>query len=134
MLDTALQIHYDAFEDCERVVIDYQGMRSAIGFETDEELCIYLVGCGYPEYVNTEVCSEVRRHRMADQMEFEEARCRALEEYVPRRCTDAARTRPAGFFYREFCGGYQLGFVVSLALVAIGLVVRIVLDAWGYWS
>jgi hypothetical protein len=92
MLDTALQIHYDAFEDCERVVIDYQGMRSAIGFETDEELCIYLVGCGYPEYVNTEVCSEVRRHRMADQMDFEEARCRALEEYVPRRCTDAFST------------------------------------------
>jgi hypothetical protein len=113
MLDTALQIHYDAFEDCERVTIDYHGMRASIGFETDEELCIYLACSGYPEFVNTEVCANVRLNRMADQMEFEEARCRALEEYVPCRCEDLERSPPVGVYSLV---GVLLGVIAAQAL------------------
>jgi hypothetical protein len=117
MLDTALQIHYDAFDDCERVTIDYCGMRVAIGFETDEELCFHLShfvtlhDC--PEYVGTEVVLEVRRHRMADQMEFEEARCRALEEHVPCRCEDLERSPPVGVYSLV---GVLLGVIAAQAL------------------
>jgi hypothetical protein len=117
MLDTALSIHYDAFEDCERVVINYQGSRVAIGFASDDELChhlatfVTLVDC--PEYVGTEVVLEVRRHRMAAQMEFEEARCRALEEYVPHRCTEAPGWPPVGVYSLV---GVLLGVIAAQAL------------------
>jgi hypothetical protein len=100
MLDTALSIHYDAFEDCERVVINYQGSR-----------VVTLVDC--PEYVGTEVVLEVRRHRMAAQMEFEEARCRALEEYVPHRCTEAPGWPPVGVYSLV---GVLLGVIAAQAL------------------
>jgi hypothetical protein len=116
MLDTALQIHYDAFEDCERVTIDYCGMRVAIGFETDEELCFHLShfvtlhDC--PEYVGTEVVLEVRRHRMADQMEFEEARCRQMEA-VPHRCEESPGWPPVGVYSLV---GVLLGVIAAQAL------------------
>jgi hypothetical protein len=116
MLDTALAIHYDAFEDCERVTIEYLGMRSSIGFETDEELCFHLSHFvtlhDFPEYVGTEVVLEVRRHRMADQMEFEEARCRQMEA-APRRCTEAPGWPPVGVYSLV---GVLLGVIAAQAL------------------
>jgi hypothetical protein len=117
MLGTALSIHYQAFDDCERVVVNYNGERVGIGFETDEELCFHLAhfvslhDC--PEYVGTEVVLEVRRHRMADMMEFEQARCRALEEYVPHRCTEAPGWPPVGVYSLV---GVLLGVIAAQAL------------------
>jgi hypothetical protein len=64
-----LSITYEPHDDCERVIVNYEGQRVAIGFETDEELAIYLCSVGWPEWLKMEVCSVVRRHRMADQYE-----------------------------------------------------------------